>query len=89
MSHQELDKSGYETVTMNVGKIASEVANVHNGLNTSDSHLKVDHIKTIFKIYDDLSKLIASYGDMVVEDLEEFRQVAVNIEQTDAEASKK
>ena len=82
-----LDNGGYETVTTTVGTIASEVSGVHNGLNTNDAHLKVNHIQTIFEIYDDLSKLIASYGAMAEHDLQEFRQIGVNIEQTDAEAS--
>ncbi|MCL2113910.1 MAG: hypothetical protein FWH31_08120 [Streptococcaceae bacterium] len=87
MSQQKLDSGGYETVTMHVGKIASEVSGVRNGLDTNNAHLKVSHIKTIFQIYDDLSKLVASYGEMAEHDLQEFRQVGVNIQKTDQEAS--
>ncbi|MDR0299534.1 MAG: hypothetical protein LBI13_05560, partial [Streptococcaceae bacterium] len=66
---------------------AGEVAGVRNGLDTNDAHLKLDQIQTIFQIYDDLSKLVASYGDMVAHDLGEFKQVAINIQNTDREAS--
>lgn len=87
MAQQALDSGGYETVTMKVGQIASEVAGVRNGLNNSKSHLKVTHTQTIFDIYNDLSKLVALYGEMVSRDLSEFRQVGVNIQKTDEEAS--
>ncbi|MDR0299289.1 MAG: hypothetical protein LBI13_04315 [Streptococcaceae bacterium] len=86
MAQQKLDISGYENETSNVGGIAKSVAGVRNGLDTSDAHLKVSHIQTIFQIYDDLSKLVASYGEMAEHDLEEFRQIGVNIQKTDEEA---
>ncbi|MGX7048103.1 hypothetical protein RU86_GL000454 [Lactococcus piscium] len=88
MTKQTLDSKGYETLTMQVGKITAKVSGVKNGLNTSTSHLKVAHIQTIFQIYDDLSRLISAYGEMVEKDLQEFRQVGVNIQQTDREGSK-
>lgn len=88
MTKQTLDSKGYETVTMQVGKITAKVSGVKNGLNTNMSHLKVSHIQTIFQIYDDLSRLISAYGEMVEKDLQEFRQVGVNIQQTDKEVSK-
>jgi len=81
------DSKGFDTVTKNVGQCASEVAGVRNGLSTSDAHLRVDTIKTIFHIYDDLSKLVSKYGEMMQHDLEEFRQVGVNIQKTDSEVS--
>lgn len=80
------DSGRYETETMSVGKIAAKVAGVGNGLDTNDAHLKVDKIHTIFKIYDDLTNLVRSYGEMATHDLEEFRQVGANIEKTDKEA---
>lgn len=88
MGQQALDSKEYETVTMQVGKITAKVSGVKNGLHTSTSHLKVAHIQTIFQIYDDLSRLISAYGEMVEKDLQEFRQVGVNIQQTDKEVSK-
>ena len=88
MTKQTLDSKGYETVTMQVGKITAKVSGVKNGLNTSTSHLKVAHIQTIFQIYNDLSRLVSAYGELVAQDLQEFRQVGVNIQQTDREVSK-
>lgn len=88
MGQQKLDSKGYETVTMKVGSITSKVSGVRNGLNTSTAHLKVKHIQTIFQIYDDLSRLVSAYGEMVEHDLKEFKQVGINIQQTDKDASK-
>ena len=75
-----------KTIHENVGKIAEKVAGISNGLNTNDAHLKVSRIQEIFQIYDDLTKLVSSYGDMAKHDVVEFSQVSVNIETTDKEA---
>ncbi|MCR3761157.1 hypothetical protein KYB31_19465, partial [Clostridium felsineum] len=76
----------HKTEIMSVGKIAAKVAGVRNGLDTKDDHLKVDKIQTIFKIYDDLTKLVSSYGEMAAHDLKEFNQIGINIEKTDEES---
>ncbi|URZ08860.1 hypothetical protein [Clostridium felsineum] len=74
---------------MSIGKITKKVAGVRNGLDTKDDHLKVDKIHTIFKIYDDLTKLVSSYGEMAEHDLKEFRQLSINIENTDNQGAKR
>ncbi|AAK81625.1 hypothetical protein BJV85_000195 [Clostridium acetobutylicum] len=79
----------HKTQVMKVGKIASKVAGVRNGLDNKYDHLKVDKIHTIFKIYDDLTKLVSSYGEMAAHDLKEFRQLGVNIENTDNQGAKR
>lgn len=84
-----VDTNKHETEIMSVGKIAAKVAGVRNGLDTNDEHLKVDKIHTIFKIYDELTKLVSSYGEMAAHDLVEFRQLGVNIKNTDAEGAKR
>jgi hypothetical protein len=81
------DSGTYENETMSVGKIVAKVAGISNGLDTNDAHLKVDKIHTIFKIYDELTNLMRSYGEMAAHDLQEFQQVGVNIKNTDKEAS--
>lgn len=86
MGKQELDSASYETVAMNVGKIASSVANVKNGLNTDDGNLKVHHIQQIFNLYNELTTLVSTYGQMVTHDLKEFEQIGVNIQKTDEDA---
>ncbi|GAB2024704.1 hypothetical protein OfM1_07750 [Lactovum odontotermitis] len=86
MVQQMLEGGGYETVTVKVGTVASEVAGIKNGLNTNDAHLKVTRVPAVFEIYDELTQLVASYGAMGQGDLEEFRQLAVNIRNTDGEA---
>jgi len=80
------DSVQYKIELMGVEKSAAKVAGIRNGLDTNDEHLKVDKIHTIFKIYDDITKLVSSYGEMAAHDLKEFRQVGVNIENTDKEA---
>lgn len=87
MVQQMLDSGGYDTVTVKVGTVASEVASIKNGLNTNDAHLKVTTVPKIFDIYDELTQLVSSYGVMAQKDLEEFKQLAVNIINTDSEAS--
>ncbi|MDR2833705.1 MAG: hypothetical protein LBV67_08325 [Streptococcaceae bacterium] len=87
MVKNAIDSSGFESVTGNVRKSAAKVAGVRNGLSTNDAHLKVEKIETIFHLYDDLSKLISSYGRMVEHDVEEFQQLGRNMKKTDMEAS--
>ncbi|GAB2025983.1 hypothetical protein OfM1_20560 [Lactovum odontotermitis] len=87
MVQQMLDSGGYERVTVKVGTVTSEVAGVRNGLSTNDAHLKVTTVPKIFEIYDELTQLVSAYGVMAQKDLEEFRQLAVNIINTDEEAS--
>ena len=84
-----VDTNKHKNEIISVGKIAAKVAGVRNGLDTKTDHLKVDKIHTIFKIYDDLTKLVSSYGEMAAHDLKEFRQLGINIENTDAEGAKR
>ncbi|GAB2024484.1 hypothetical protein [Lactovum odontotermitis] len=87
MVQQMVDSGGYEDVVAKVEEAAALVADVSNGLNTNDAHLKVSQIPKIFEIYDDLSKMIASLGGRVEHDIQEIRQLGVNIKTTDEEAS--
>lgn len=74
---------------MSVKKITDKVASIGNGLDTKADHLKVDKVGKIYQLYDDITKLVNSYGKMVKGDLVEFDQLRINIQNTDAEGAKR
>lgn len=74
---------------MSVKKITGKVASIGNGLDTKAEHLKVDKIKNIYQIYDDITNLVRAYGKMVEHDLVQFEQLRINIQNTDAEGAKR
>jgi|GEM_PF-1853087 hypothetical protein len=81
--------SKHKNEIMSVKKITDKVASIGNGLDTKAEHLKVDKIKKIYQIYDDITKLVSSYGKMVEHDLVEFNQLRINIQNTDKQGAKR
>lgn len=87
MGKQTLHQGDYANATRRVGQATQAVNQVSNGLNTNDQHLQVQHVQQIFHLYQEITALVQSYGQMASHDLQEFNQVAVNIQKTDQEAS--
>ncbi|WP_179393816.1 hypothetical protein [Lacticaseibacillus absianus] len=76
----------YLTKNRQVGQMAAAVAGVKNGLNKTATNLRVNQMTTLFDLYDQLTQLVVSYGEMAVHDLAEFKKVSVHIQEDDKAA---
>lgn len=79
-------KSGYHAETVKVSKLTSSVANTKDGWSRHDN-LNTTQSKRVSKIYNDLSSIIAKYGQLAQRDVKEFEQLGVKIETEDRKDS--